>query len=383
MKIMNLGQVATFINGYPFKPTQWAFEGIPIIRIQDLTGSQNNIHYFKGAIDKKYYVNQDDILISWSGTLGVHKWLGNQAVLNQHIFKVVFDKNIEIDRDYFERQIAFILKNAEDQAHGATMKHLTKKVFDSLTFKWVSITEQIYISNILNCLEKIIIRKNKQIDYLEEAVKSRFIEMFGSSKKEMVDKWETRQLISCVESIESGKSLVCNTFPQQNNEPAILKLSSISSGHFLPGENKSMVDSSNLDRSKLVSKGDILLTRKNTPELVGLNVLVNQDTQNLMFPDIIFRMHPKSSIKGEYLSMLLMTKDFLSEIQAISHGSSKSMSNIPKSKLAEVIIPLPPILLQHHFIEQKLLIDKSKLAIQKSIDELETLKKSLMQEYFG
>ncbi|WP_323089920.1 restriction endonuclease subunit S [Allobaculum sp. JKK-2023] len=173
MKIMNLGQVATFINGYPFKPTQWAFEGIPIIRIQDLTGSQNNIHYFKGAIDKKYYVNQDDILISWSGTLGVHKWLGNQAVLNQHIFKVVFDKNIEIDRDYFERQIAFILKNAEDQAHGATMKHLTKKVFDSLTFKWVSITEQIYISNILNCLEKIIIRKNKQIDYLEEAVKSR------------------------------------------------------------------------------------------------------------------------------------------------------------------------------------------------------------------
>ena len=52
--IMRLGDAATFINGYPFKPSDWSNIGLPIIRIQNLTESSQNINYYAGQIDKRY-----------------------------------------------------------------------------------------------------------------------------------------------------------------------------------------------------------------------------------------------------------------------------------------------------------------------------------------
>lgn len=90
--IVNLGNVATYINGYAFKPSDWAEDGTPIIRIQDLTGNSYQMNRFKGIVDSKYDVNSGDVLISWSASLGVYVWNRGNAVLNQHIFKVVLIK---------------------------------------------------------------------------------------------------------------------------------------------------------------------------------------------------------------------------------------------------------------------------------------------------
>lgn len=77
MKKVKLGEVATFINGYAFKPQDWSSEGREIIRIQNLTKTSTEINYYSGTIDKKYIVEAGDILISWSGTLGVFQWFCN------------------------------------------------------------------------------------------------------------------------------------------------------------------------------------------------------------------------------------------------------------------------------------------------------------------
>ena len=87
-----LGDIATYINGYAFKPQDWSDEGIPIIRIQDLTGNSYQANRYNGEYASKYEVNDGDVLISWSASLGVYIWHGEKAVLNQHIFKVVFDR---------------------------------------------------------------------------------------------------------------------------------------------------------------------------------------------------------------------------------------------------------------------------------------------------
>ena len=97
---IRLGDVATFVNGYPFKPTEWEEKGLDIIRIQNLTRSGSECNYYSGVLPDKYKVVKGDILISWSATLDIFVWDGREAWLNQHIFKVVFDK-IEIDRNYF------------------------------------------------------------------------------------------------------------------------------------------------------------------------------------------------------------------------------------------------------------------------------------------
>ena len=141
VKIIRLGDVATYINGYAFKPSDWSEVGKPIIRIQDLTGTNNSPHCFNGKIPSKYEVKNGDVLISWSASLGVYIWNRGEAYLNQHIFKVVFDK-IGVDKKFFAYQVPLLLSSAMSSAHGCTMKHLTKPLFDGLLFKLPPLAEQ-------------------------------------------------------------------------------------------------------------------------------------------------------------------------------------------------------------------------------------------------
>lgn len=177
--IVNLGNVATYINGYAFKPSDWAEDGTPIIRIQDLTGNSYQMNRFKGIVDSKYDVNSGDVLISWSASLGVYVWNRGNAVLNQHIFKVVFDKE-EVDKDFFVFQIDNLLKRAANQAHGATMRHLTKPVFDALPFYLPDIKTQRLISSKLNLIVHLIENHHEQLKKLDELIRSRFVELFGN-----------------------------------------------------------------------------------------------------------------------------------------------------------------------------------------------------------
>ena len=97
---MKLGDVATYINGYAFKPKDSGEIVLPIIRIQDLTGNAYDLGFYDGEYPEKIEINYGDILISWSASLGVYIWNRGKALLNQHIFKVVFDK-VDIDKKYF------------------------------------------------------------------------------------------------------------------------------------------------------------------------------------------------------------------------------------------------------------------------------------------
>lgn len=176
-----LGDIATYINGYPFKPNDWSDTGLPIIRIQDLTGNSYQANRYKGEYQPKYEVNAGDVLISWSASLGVYIWQGEKALLNQHIFKVVFNKEA-VSKDFFVFQVEQILKKAAQDVHGATMKHLTKPVFDALPFYLPSYEEQCNIANKLKYVRSIIEQRQEQLTKLDELVKARFVEMFGDCR---------------------------------------------------------------------------------------------------------------------------------------------------------------------------------------------------------
>ena len=178
--MVRLGDVATYINGYAFKPSDWSDTGLPIIRIQDLTGNSYQANRYNGEYSSKYEVNNGDVLISWSASLGVYVWHGEKALLNQHIFKVVFNKE-EISKNFFVYQVENILEKAASEAHGATMKHLTKPVFDALPFYLPSIEEQRRIAATLDKVTDLISKRRQQLDKLDELVKARFVEMFGDT----------------------------------------------------------------------------------------------------------------------------------------------------------------------------------------------------------
>ena len=173
-----LGDIATYINGYAFKPKDWGTKGLPIIRIQNLTGSSKEINFYDGDIDEKYIVRKGDILIAWSASLGVHEWNGEKALLNQHIFKVVFDKE-KINKNFFKFMVQKVLERTQKYLHGSTMKHITKKYFDNLLIPFPPLEIQEKIAGTLLLAESLVNKRKAQIEALDQLTQSVFLEMFG------------------------------------------------------------------------------------------------------------------------------------------------------------------------------------------------------------
>lgn len=126
----NLGELAAFVNGAAFKPTDWVAEGIPIIRIQNLTNPSAKINRTIRVVPDKYIVEPGDLLVSWSATLDVFIWNGETAWLNQHIFRVTPNEEIVDPRYLFyllKHEIEALKKS--EHLHGSTMMHINRKPF--------------------------------------------------------------------------------------------------------------------------------------------------------------------------------------------------------------------------------------------------------------
>ena len=190
-------------------------------------------------------------------------------------------------------------------------------------------------------------------------------------------------LSECVDSIDNGKSIVCSTDARTGEWPAILKLSAATYGYYRPEENKALLDVGQYIEAMAVHTGDLLFTRKNTPELVGMCAYVYDTPKMLMMPDLIFRLNTADCCNRIFLWKLINHDLFRDCIQNIATGSAKSMSNISKERLLGLKVILPPLELQEQFAAFVEQTDKSKLAVQQGLQELEILKKSLMQQYFG
>ncbi len=116
-----------FINGFAFRPEDWAGEGTPIIRIQNLTDSERPLNRTGRKVDDKYVVERGAILVSWSATLDVFRWNGPRAYVNQHIFKVVPDPNLDSGFVFYALKKAIRELVDSEHLHGSTMKHINRK----------------------------------------------------------------------------------------------------------------------------------------------------------------------------------------------------------------------------------------------------------------
>jgi type I restriction enzyme S subunit len=245
-----------------------------------------------------------------------------------------------------------------------------------------SLEEQKRTIEILDITQNIIEGYKQEIDKLDDLIRARFVEMFGdpiSNPKH----WDIIQMNECLDSIDNGKSFVCEAGVRIGDEPAILKLSAVTYGIYRPEENKKIIDKNDFIESAEVHEGDLLFTRKNTPELVGMAAYVASTPVNLMMPDLIFRLNTNDTCNKLFLWQLINHDLFRGQIQSIASGSAKSMSNISKERLGKLSIYLPPLELQNQFAAFVTQVNKSKAVVQKSLDEMQTLFDSLMQQYFG
>ena len=373
MKKVRLGELATYINGYAFKPADWVNKGLPIIRIQNLTGSSQELNYYDGEYPLKTEINNGDVLISWSASLGVHIWNKGKALLNQHIFKVLFDK-MEVDKKYFVYAVKHNLSTMESHMHGATMKHIIKKDFDNILVPYPSLERQEKIAKVLTNLEKILESKNLQLQSYEQLIKSRFVEMFGdiSINSKSFDIKPFGDLCFKIGDGLHGTPL----YDDKGNY------------YFINGNNLGndciKITETTKKVNEEVFKKYYIQFGENTVFLsingtLGNVALYNDEPIILGKSAAYCNLKPSLHIK--FVAELFKTNEFKEYM--LSNSSGTTITNFGLKAFRNYPMIVPPMILQTQFTKFVEQVDKLKFEVQKSLDETKKLFDSLMQEYFG
>lgn len=159
------------INGKAFKPSDWTNNGLPIVRIQNLNNPQAKYNHFSGEIEPKFLIQEGELLFAWSGTpgtsFGAHIWSGNTAVLNQHIFKILFNENFLI-KNFFKIAINYKLQELIDKAHGGVgLRHVTKGKFEKTKIPLPPLNEQKRIVTKIEALQTKSDRAKQQLKQIK------------------------------------------------------------------------------------------------------------------------------------------------------------------------------------------------------------------------
>lgn len=374
MEYKKLGDIATYINGYPFKPEDRGECGLPIIRIQDLTGNTYDLGYYDGKYPERIEINNGDILISWSASLGVYVWNRGKALLNQHIFKVVFDK-VEINKRYFVYAVQFKLKEMEAKTHGATMKHIVKKDFDSTLIPYPSLKEQSRIAEIIDSIAKSINMRQKQLQKLDDLVKARFVELFGTETE--LDKWHCGT-VSDVADVCVGVVIKPTQYYTDIGIPAFR---SLNIGEMCVKDADWVYfteEGHRRNQKSVVRKNDVLVVRSGAP---GTACVASEKYAGYNAVDIIIAHPDNNKVNSVFLAAFTNMPHGMNQIRAKTGGAAQQHFNVGGYKAMRLI--MPPIELQEQFAAFVEQTDKSKAVIQKALDEAQLLFDSLMQKYFG
>lgn len=351
----------------------------PLVRIRDVKRGYSET-YYSGDYPKEYVLASGDLLVGMDGEFNIARWKCDGALLNQRVCKLIAKKGT--NEEYLRFAMTKALKKIERRTAFVTVKHLSAKELNKLQLSVPDLSEQNRVAKILSRLEKVIDLRRQELQKLDNLIKARFVELFGNPIKNEKH-WETFKLGECLKRIDNGKSFTCDVQARTGECPAILKLSAVTYGDYRPEENKTLLDEKQFVESTEVHSGDLLFTRKNTPELVGMAAYVYNTPNHLMMPDLIFRLVPNERMTAIFLWQLINNREFRPVIQSIAGGSAKSMSNISKERLNNISVICPPINEQIRLNEMINQVNKSKVEVQKALDETQKLFDSLMQQYFG
>ena len=347
MTSKKLGEIATYINGYAFKPEDRGDEGLPIIRIQDLTGNAYDLGFYDGDYPERIEINDGDVLISWSASLGVYVWNRGKALLNQHIFKVVFDK-IPVNKEYFVYAVQYKIKEMEAKTHGATMKHIVKKDFDNTRIPFPSLDRQAEVAQLLQKVNGVTSARRQELQKLDNLIKARFVEMFGDEKNVM------------------AMSEICQIITDGTHQPPKFKEDGIPfifvsniTGDKLTYDAEKFIDQDTYDeliKRTPIEMGDVLLS---TVGSYGHPAVVKSDEKFLFQRHIAYLKPRREIINSDYLHGAILSPDAQRQIEEGVKGIAQKTLNLAEIK--KMRIPVPNMNRQKEFASFVTQVDKSKV----------------------
>ena len=316
------------------------------------------------------------ILYTIFATLGEVSILNIEAATNQAIAGIkLVDENVYNDFLYY--YLVSKKEEVNNRGRGVAQNNINLSMLKNIEIEMPNIEKQRKIANVLDKVNKIINKRQQQLKKLDELVKSRFIEMFGTFPENSKN-WTICTIKEIVSDVRYGTSRAA----VDGGKYPYLRMNNITYDGELDLTDLKYIDIPDKELEKCTVKcGDVLFNRTNSKELVGKTCVYNRN-DTMVLAGFIIRIRVNENILPVFLAMFL-NMDFSKTMLKEMCKSAIGQANINATELQKIRIILPPIELQEEFVEFKNQTDKSKLEIQKSLDKLEILKKSLMQQYFG
>lgn len=347
-----IGKICQLINGRAFKPTEWSNTGLRIVRIQNLNDEAKPFNYYEKPIDSKFKINNGEVLISWSGTpgtsFGSHIWNRGEAVLNKHIFRVVLDESKCIKK-FFVYAINWRILELIRKAHGGVgLRHITKKELEDVT---IPIPFKNDSQRSLDIQRRIVARTEALLAEVEESC--RIIVKIRSDIEKIINVAleEMEQIITPIRKplLDVIESKPRNGWsPKCDNNPEgipVLKLGAVLRFRYNPNEVKLTSEPVDWNGHYWLNYGDILISRSNTPELVGHAAIYSGEPSPCIYPDLMMKITvKKSKADSRFLIYWLQTKEVREYIKSHASGASSTMKKITQSDVCN--IPFPNISLE-------------------------------------
>lgn len=386
--MVRLGDVCDILNGYAFKSEEYSDSGFRIIRISNVqkgyVEDTTPVFYPEdNPIVNKYELFENDLLLSLTGNVGRVALLEKEflpAALNQRVACLRPKKGTAVRTKYL---FHILNSDAFEKACILSSKGLAQK---NMSTEWLkdyliplpSLEKQDEISETLNKVDELISLRKKQLQKLDDLIKSRFVEMFGDPV-DNAKRWPTKPLLE-MGNCKNGMNF-------SNNETGI-RIHCLGVGDF---QNKTVITDVNSlpmislrespSKEYLLHDGDIVFVRSNgNKALVGRCVAVYPGNIPTTFSGFCIRYRKQDNATTiPYLLRVLKTDSIRTKMA----GRGANIQNLNQQILGTLFIPIPPIDLQEQYAVFSDRVDKSKVTIQQGIYKLEQMKQTLMQKYFG
>ena len=374
---IKLKDACKILNGFAFKSNKYVDSGIRIIRIANVQKGyveDERPAFYPNSEEstiRDYMLEEDDLLLSLTGNVGRvalldKRWL--PAALNQRVacLRIKGDRIIKYYL-YFALLSDKFEKDCIESSKGIAQKNMSTEWLKDYEIPLPSVQKQREIVSLLKQLSMIIKNKTEQIQQLDDLIKARFVEMFDSSKtypirplSDIAKYWNG--LTYKPTDVSDGGTIVLRSSNIQNMQ---LDLDDIV---------RVKCDISN---KKIVKKNDILMCSRNgSAKLVGKVALIPILPEQMSFGAFMM------IIRSEYYQYL-MTYFQLPEFRSQISTGTTTINQITRYMLDKIKLPVPDKASIDEFFTFVTQVDKSKFAVQKSLEKTQLLFDSLMQEYFG
>lgn len=368
----------------------WEGGTIPWVKISDIRGKylENTEEFITDEGLKNSSAKilpKGTILYTIFATLGETCILNIDAATNQAIAGITI-KNDIVYREYLYYYLSSLKSEVNRMGRGVAQNNINMSILRNFSIQLPSLDEQRKIAAVLDKVSGLIEKRRQQLDKLDELIKSRFLEMFGEPIANQM-KWPVKTLRELSEVITNGNT------PKGGAENYVEQGIQFIRSQNVWRDRLDMSDVVYIDqethesmKKSSVHHNDILITktgRINTENSsLGRAALYTGEDDTANINGHVYLIRLKENINPEYVLTILTGEAYRDYIRKVCVGGiDKRQINLEHVERFPII--LPPEDMVDRFVSFKQEIDKSKSAIQKSLEKLETLKKSLLQEYFG